>query len=85
MVYIATYYVPGERTPREKPYDSLNGALRFLVHGMHDGSLFPGQLLDDRGRAVASHDWLLDHWSDVLAVLDAGDPPTSRGPGADLV
>ena len=63
---------------RERRFESLDGALRFLVRGMEDGSCFPGELLDESFGTVATYAWLLDHWADVLDVLAAGRPPSSQ-------
>jgi hypothetical protein len=84
MRYVARYYVRGRREPMERAFNSLDGALRFQVRGMADGSLFLGEIVDDRGRNVASHGWLLDHWSDILAVLVNRQPPSAYPPVQDL-
>jgi hypothetical protein len=80
MTYVATYYVHGQREPLERRYGTLDGALRFQVRGMSSGEHFVGTILDDRGRTIASHEWLLDHWSEILRYLVHRHPPSDYPP-----
>lgn len=84
MPYFATYYVQGRRDPLERRYDTLDGAIRFQVRRMQAGDLFPGAVIDHRGRTIASQAWLLDHWSNIVDVLDAGQPPSDYPPVRSL-
>jgi hypothetical protein len=78
--YIATYYVRGQRAPAERSFETLDGAMRFQVRRMQAGDLFPEAIVDHRGRTIAGQAWLLDHWSDIVDVLDAGRPPSAYAP-----
>ena len=78
--YIATYYVRGHRAPTERTFTTLDGAVRFQVRRMQAGDLFPEAIVDDRGRTIAGQAWLLDHWSNIVDVLDAGQPPSAYAP-----
>lgn len=80
MPYVATYYVHGRREPAEHSFQTLDGALGFEVRGMASGRLYLGEILDDRGRTIASHEWLLDHWSEILRYLVHRQPPSDYGP-----
>jgi hypothetical protein len=80
MVYIATYYFFGRRDPVERTFSTLDGALRFQVRGMASGDLYLGEIIDDRGRTIASHEWLLDHWSEILRYLVYRRPPSDYPP-----
>jgi len=80
MTYIATYYVHGSREPLQRRYGTLDGALRFEVRGMASGEHFVGAIMDGRGRTIASHEWLLDHWSEILRYLVYRHPPTDYPP-----
>lgn len=85
MIYIGTYYVFGRREPVERSFNTLDAALRFRVRGMASGELYVGEIFDARGRTVASHEWLLDHWSDILRYLVYRQPPTAYPPARALV
>ena len=72
---MTTFYGFGRR---EREFENLDGALRFLTRGMAEGSLYVGEVLYHNGDRIASHEWLLDHWSDLLTVLVQGKPPSSH-------
>lgn len=64
MKYLATYYV--DREDRSRTFSSLGQAVRFICRGMGDGSLWPGEVMDLRGRTVVSHERIMDSWLDVV-------------------
>ena len=39
---------------------------------MATGEHFVGAITDDRSRTIASHEWLLDHWSELMRYLVHG-------------
>lgn len=65
MKYLATYRSANEE--RSRTYTSLERAIRFLCQGMEDGSLWPGEIMDMKGRTVVSHDRIMRSWLDVVA------------------
>ncbi len=64
MKYIASYHIG--RQEHSEVYGSLAGAVRFLCYGMEDGSLWPGEIIDMKGRTVVSHERIMRHWLDVV-------------------
>ena len=67
------------RAPAARTFTTLDGAMRFQVRRMQAGDLFPEAIVDHRGRTIAGQAWLLDHWSYIVDVLDAGQPPSAYG------
>jgi len=78
MPYIATFYVFGRRETAEEQFETLDGALSFLTRGMAEGSLYVGEVLYHNGGRIASHEWLLENWSDLLTSLVKGEPPSTH-------
>lgn len=65
MKYLATYQ--SAREERSRTYASLDSAVRFLCKGMNDGSLWPGEIMDMKGRTVVSHERIMQSWLEVIA------------------
>ena len=78
MKYIASYHIRGQG--HSKVYGSFAGAVRFLCRGMEDGSLWPGEVMDWRGRTVVSHERIMRYWLDVVTgEMSPGDLAAAEG------